>query len=197
MNTFTYFLFDSPWLVIAGLAITWTLLRIAGRRSGNKRLLHLSWVALGLIGALWLSATLVTTPREELESQLKALLDAVEDQDIARFREVVLPEAMTRFPLNGMDVNRASELDRDAVEAQLNRAKFDDIILLNSTAVVDGPTQGATLIRVRAEGASGGVQGMHFSEWAIRWRRVDGQWRAQRLQCTAVGADAFFNKKKD
>ncbi len=184
----TTYLFESPGTIIIVLAIAWMLMRIIGRRGDKKRLLQVSWVVLLLVGAVWLTATLVTTPREELEVTLKDLLLAVEDKDFAEFSQIVQPAAMTHF--------MGEEFAREEVQSRLERAKIKDLLLLGATVEVDSPAQGTTYIRVRADGEVQGVPGMQISEWAIRWQYKDGRWQAQRFRCTAFGADAIFNNNK-
>ncbi len=186
-SAITTHLFESPGLLIAGLAIVWAVMRVAGRRTENKKLMHASWASLVLLGVVWLIASQVTTKREQLEAALGDLLLAVEDKDMPAFRDIVLPDSTTQF--------MGRDLTRDQVEARINEATIDDLMLRSAVVALheNEPELGTTAIRVRAEGAVAEAQGMEFSEWFIRWKYVDGQWKALLLVCEKIGPDAIFD----
>ena len=172
------------------LALGWASLRIAGRRTQNKRLLNLSWVPIGLVVVLYVTSSLVTTQRESLQIALKDLLLAVEDNEPDAIRALIAPEAMTNF--------QKQELDRDQVLARIDETKIDDIRLIGASVLLDQKKgMGVTGIRVNVKGSLSDIAGTHISEWAIRWRYEDGQWRATRFECIAIGADALFNRNAD
>ena len=180
----TAMLFESPGWPIAVLALGWMLLRVGGRRMGNAKMMRLSWVVLLLLGGLLLVSSLVTTKREELPKAMDALLLAIEDKQMDRFRERVLPEAMTHF--------MGQEFDRDAVEQNLGRVTLHDLKSTSSSVVFEGDSA-AMRTKIRADGEILGTTGIDISIWLIRWQYVDGQWRVLRMRCEARGADALFN----
>ena len=184
----TTYLFESPGLLIAALAVVWAIMRVAGRRTDNKKLMHASWAPLVLCGVVWLVASQVTTKREKLDAALVDLLLSVEDKDMPAFREIVLPDARTQF--------MGDELTRDQVEARIDQATIDDLMLRRAVVALheNRPELGTTAIRVRAEGAVDAAPGMEFSEWVIRWRYEDDRWRVLGLECISIGPDAIFNK---
>lgn len=184
---FSEVFFESPGLMIAGLAVVWAVMRVVGRRSGNKNLLRGSWVPLGLIVALLLTSMLVTTEREEIADAVDELILAVETEDIAALEKRILPQAMTNF--------LSREHTRDEVVSLLERTKVEDLTLLSSSVKIDDNNVGSSLIRVRSKGEAGGIPGIMVSEWAIRWRYEDGAWRALRIECDKMGADAMFNRE--
>jgi len=172
------------------LAICFAVTRILGRRSDNPRLMHLSWIALGLIALLFASSYFVTTPREKLTVALRDLLLAVEDKRFDDVRALVDDEAMVAF--------MGDELTRDEMIQRVDKVEFDDIILLNSAALLDTePNTGTTAFRVNAKGAVNDFPGTNVSEWAVRWRYRDGEWVAIRLACIEMGAELLFNRKDD
>jgi len=182
-----YLLFESPGWLMAFLALGFVVTRILGRRTANPRLIHLSWIAFGLIVLLFASSYFVTTKREKLTVAVNDLLLAVEDKQFDDVRALVADEAMVQF--------RGDELTREQMIARVEQVEFDDIILLGSSAAMD--TQqgyGITGLRVNAKGTVRDFPGTQVSEWAIRWRYVDGRWVAIRLECTRIGADALFNR---
>lgn len=182
-----YLIFESPGWLMFGLALGFAITRIVGRRTGNPRLLHLSWIAALLIGGLFASSYFVTTQREELTLALKDLLLAIEDQRLDEVRTMVDEQAMTLF--------MGDELTREQMLGRIEKVAFDDIVLLDSSALLDAQVgYGITGLRVNAKGSVGDFPGTQVSEWAIRWQRVDDRWVAVRLECVKIGVDALFNR---
>lgn len=185
-----YLIFESPGWLMAILAFCFAVTRIVGRRTGNPRLMHLSWISFGLIAALLAASYFVTTPREQINTALKDLLLAVEDKRLADVRSMIDEQAMTQF--------MGDELTLEQVMHKINAVEFDDIILLSSlVSLGPEPGYGSTIFRVNAKGAVAEFPGVNVSEWVIRWRLVDGRWVAVRLRCTAFGADAIFNRSDE
>ena len=184
-NTLNHLLFESPGWIILGLAVVWTVMRLVGRRSGNVKLMRASWLPLGLIVSLLACASLVTTPREALAKTMTQLLLAVEYNDMPAFREMVLPEAMTSV------FDR--EMSRDELEKLIGKAKINDLKVTSSSIHIEGDSAMCMVI-IRADGSVANAPGIQLTRWAIRWRLEDDQWRAQRLECLAIGADAVFNR---
>lgn len=182
-----YLLFESPGFLMAGFAICFAVTRIVGRRTGNPRVLHLSWIAVGLLAIVFATSYFVTTEREELQVALKDLLLAVEDKRFDDVRGMIDEQAMTQF--------RGDELTREQVLARIDGVELDDILLLGSSALLDTRKgYGSTGFRVNAKGAVADYPGVNVSEWMIRWRRDNDRWVAVRLDCVEFGADALFNR---
>lgn len=182
-----YLLFESPGWLMTGLAVCFAVTRVIGRRTGNKRVLHLSWIALGLVVLVFAVSHFVTTQRETLAQALDDLLLAVEDKRLDDVERLIAADAMTQF--------MGDELTRDQVLARIDEVQFDDILLLDSSALLDKQQgYGITGLRVNAKGAIADYPGVNVSEWAIRWRYVDGRWVAIRLECIKFGADALFDR---
>ena len=183
-----YLVFESPGWLMAGLALFFAVTRIAGRRTGNRRLLRLSWVAVGLIAALFAASHLVTTQRERLTLALKDLLLAVEDKRFDDVRARVDEQATVQF--------MGDELTREQMIARVDRVAFDDILLLDSSSAMDKQQgYGITGLRVNVKGTVADYPGTNVSEWAIRWKYRDGRWVAARLECIRFGADAWLNRE--
>jgi hypothetical protein len=185
-----YLLFESPGWLMVFFALSFAATRIIGRRTGNPRLLHLSWISIGAIAVLFAASYFVTTQREELAEAVEALVLAAEDQRMDDLEAMIDPEAMTLF--------QGDELPRDRVLERIASVEFDDIILLDSSALLDTQAgYGITGLRVNAKGSVNDFPGTNVSDWAIRWRYVDGRWVAIRLECLAFGADAIFNRNRE
>ncbi|MGB0767831.1 MAG: nuclear transport factor 2 family protein [Phycisphaeraceae bacterium] len=185
-----YLLFESPGWLMAGFAIVWAAMRVIGRRTQNPRLLRVSWCFLAGVALTAAAGHFVTTDRERLETALTDLLLAVEDNDLARVRALIDPDATTRF--------MAKELDRNDVIERIDDATIDDIKLLSKAVLLDNePGFGTTAIRVNAKGSFADFPGTQVSEWAIRWRLEDDRWRAVRFECVAIGADAIFGRSDE
>lgn len=182
-----YLLFESPGILMTVFAVCFALARLVGRRLGNRRVLHLSWVSIGLVLAVFAASSIVTTPRETLAQTLDELLLAVEDKRLTDVERLIDPDAMTQF--------QGDELTRQQVLDRIDSVTFDDILLLDSSALLD--TQqgyGITGLRVNVKGTIADYPGVNVSEWAIRWRQVGDRWVAIRLECIKFGAEALFSR---
>ncbi|MEO0475184.1 MAG: hypothetical protein AAF085_04315 [Planctomycetota bacterium] len=191
-----YLLFESPGWLMMGLAVFFAATRIIGRRTGNKRLLHLSWIAVGLIAALFASSYFVTTQREQLTVALKELLLAVEDRRIDDVRSMMGEQVKAAYAGDDSAPPFLSVvLTREQILALIETVEFDDIILINHAAMLDPQDGfGTTSLRVNVKGSVGDFPGTNVSIWGIRWQYVDGQWVAIRLECIEFGGDAWFNR---
>ena len=191
-----YLLFESPGWLMAGLAVFFAVTRILGRRTGNKRLMHLSWIAVGLIAALFASSYFVTTPREQLSVALKELLLAVEDKRLDDVRTLIDEQATAEYVGDESAPPFLSVvLTREQMLALIETVRFDDIILINHAAMLDAQDgYGTTSLRVNVKGSVGDFPGTNVSIWGIRWKYVDGRWVAIRFECIEFGGDAWFNR---
>ncbi|MBX2852428.1 MAG: hypothetical protein KTR15_11865 [Phycisphaeraceae bacterium] len=193
-----YLVFESPGWLMAFFALCFAVTRIVGRRTGNPRVMRLSWIALGLVGLLFASSYFVTTPRERLAVALKGLLLAVEDKRLDDVRAMVAEDATIAY--TGKESGRPSfmpdELTRGQMMERIDRVEFKDILLINQSAQLGPePGYGTTGLRVNVRGSVGGFPGTNVSIWGIRWREVDGRWVAVRLECIEFGAEALFNRE--
>ena len=182
----SHYLFESPWLIIAGLAIVWTAMRIIGRRRDSKTLKRASWAPLVLIVALWAVSAAVTTRQEQLLDALDRMLLSVEDRDFASFRQTVAPDAVALFPPRPL----ADRFTRDQIESRVQDFEVRDILLLQTEAAMVGEDEAVTVIVIRAQGNYAGIAGLQKMTWAIQWRFADGRWQAYDLECTDIGFDA-------
>jgi hypothetical protein len=192
MDWLSYYLFESPWLIIVGLAVLWLALRVVARVKQNKTLSYVSWAPLVLIVGLWATASLVTTKREKLAETLEALLVSVEAQDMDAFRRIVPDDAEALFPPPPF----AARFDRAGIEAQLKRFEVDDLLLLRSSYAVDGERALMEIV-VRAKGAAGGIPGLQKFTWEITWRYADGRWEPYAFACTQMGFELGNKKDED
>lgn len=181
----TTLLFESPGWAIAVLALAWAIMRVGGRRLGNTKLMRWSWLPLGLLAALLVLSSMVTTKREQLPRAMDDLLLAVEDKDMDRFRELVTKDAVTRVFVRDMS--------RYQVEKLIREARINDLRVTSINTMIKGDSA-ATMVHIRADGEVSSMPGIQISRWLIQWRYVDGQWRAHELDCEAMGADAVFNE---
>ena len=178
-------LYEFPWTVVTALAIAWAAMRIFCRRADNKKLKQLSWIPLGLIVAMWLASTLVTTEREKLADALDALRVSVAEQDMQAFRKIVPEDAVVQLP-DKLKFLARTEMTREQFEKQLSKARFDGIIAMDSVVEVNPDTHsGTTYVKFRASGDNIPPQ-VRVTEWAIRWRYEGDRWQAFHLQCTEL-----------
>lgn len=189
----SHYLFESPWLIIVGLAVVWLVLRVVARMKQNKTLQRASWAPLVLIVALWAAATLVTTRGEKLVQTVEALLLSVEDKDFDTFRTIVPEDAVAYFP-PGRNPERYT---RERVERRLTDANVRDLLLLGIEAGLVGEDAAVTVIDIRAQGEYSGIVGLQRYTWVITWRYTDGRWEAYEFECTDVGFPIGKGNDKD
>jgi len=187
----SHIFFESPGWAIVVLAIIWMATRIAGRRTGNKRVAHLSWLPLLLVVALIASSRLVTTKRELLVQTLRTMILSVEQQDFPAFRVVVDERAEAFFPPEP----NAQRFTRDMIEAKLKKASVRDIMLQDWSAAMIDDKDAVTVIRVRAQGDYDGYGGVQLFKWAIEWSYDGSAWKAKRFECLEIGIESLFNNK--
>lgn len=179
----SHYLFESPWMIIAGLAIVWTVLRIVGRRNQSKVISRASWLPLVCIAALLITSSMVTTRQEKLVDALDALLLSIEDKDMDTFRDIVPQDAKAYFPPG----RKAETFTRDSVERRLKDANIRDLLLLGTEAGMIGERDAVTIIELRAQGDYAGIIGLQKYTWSITWRYVGERWEAYEFECLAIG----------
>jgi len=179
----SHFLFEDPSWAIVALAVVLVVVRLIGRRTGNKKLLLASWLPLVLMLALWASSSLVTTHREQLVQTMQDMLLSVEDGDMPTFRAIVAEDADIYFPPG----DNPPRFSRQQVEDRLSPIKVSDILLLGVQSAMVGDNDAATVIRIRIDAELGGMAGIQIHTWEITWAYRDGRWQATRMQCTEAG----------
>ena len=182
----TRMLFEDPWPIIVALVIVWAILRIAGRRIEDKRLVASSWGVLALIAGVMAVSILVVTPREKLVAAMDRLLLAVEEGDVAGFHAIVPEDATATY--------FGVELDRSMVDARLGEADVADLTLLSREAGMINDQHAVYYIRVRARGGTDGIEGLDVSDWSIEWRLIDGRWQAIRFEHQGSGVQKLFGE---
>lgn len=183
VNWFSHILFEDPSWGILALAVALVVVRLIGRRKGNKKLLLASWLPLVLMVALWTSARLVETKGEKLVDAVEVFLLSVEDNDMATFRAAVSEDAETFYPPGA----RPPGITREDVIDRLRGIKVHDITLLDSVqAAMIGDNDAATVIRIRVDAEMGGFRGVQVMTWQIVWKYQGDRWQVMRLECAEV-----------
>ncbi|MEO1278914.1 MAG: hypothetical protein AAFV77_08165 [Planctomycetota bacterium] len=180
------FLLEQPLLPAIILGLLAVVAFIAFSNSG-KRKVGLA-VAAGLVlaaGAVYLTATLVTTTRETLLERTAELIGSTASADTAALARVLTDDA---------SLNSSGDLARtipsiDNVPSILSRVDqalsrefvIDRWVLADRQATLDGPNTGRTLVRVGVDGSN--FSRTHYSWWRLHWERgSDGEWRCYEIE---------------
>ena len=180
------FLFEQPLLpaIILGLLAVVAFIAFSG---SGRRKVGLG-VAAGLAlagGAVYTTATLVTTTREALLDRTELLIGSTASADTM---------ALSRILTDDATLNSSGDLARalppiDNVQSILDRVDqamgrefaIDRWVIADRQATLDGPNTGRTLVRVGVD--SNAFSRTHYSWWRLHWERgADGQWRCFEIE---------------
>lgn len=171
-------LFVDPLLLMIGIGLISLLVCIALRTSGKPRSgLGVLGIGIVLVGACYLTSTLVTTEREVLDTRARLLVDAVAagDEDAM---ESLMDEDLRVSSKFGSANNRElairlalSQVARSVQSHSVNEVRAD----------LPGPRVGRTMIKVKVEGPTGSLS----SWWMVHWERFSpdsGDWRTNFIE---------------
>jgi len=170
-------LFEAPMLPAIGIAILGALAFFTLRASGKPRAALGALAAAVLVpGALFASATLITTDREHVMHAADRLVEAATRADDAQLARSLTIDASVRSRF-------ASVEGRDAI-LELSRRRIAPAVESHSIKGVEvemrGPRVARSHITVRVDGA----YGPNLSVWEIDWQRPtpdSSVWSASRI----------------
>ena len=172
-----HYLFEAPGLgVVALLAIGISVLVVFNRRAQIGRGVAIGGACVLAAAAWWMTARLVTTTREVLIARSGALVEAAGRIDTDALGPLIGDQVRV-IPWRD-SIGRDDLLD-DLESVVRGRGGVESARVVTSSATVDGPNVGRTLVRVRVELSAPAPP---LSWWRIDWVRSDGQWRAVRLE---------------
>lgn len=172
---FEHLFLESPWAVMAVCLIAAGLLLMAGRRRRSKGLAMLSVVALALAGGVFGLARAVTTDREQLIEDTRALVDATLPLDPAALDRLLDPAVTVSGP-DGTVWLAAGQI-RPRLRTALRRVSLNGQRARSVQAVTHDTGWGESTVSVRTE-LSGGAP-IHTG-WRLSWHRgkeTGGAWR--------------------
>ncbi|MFI4915919.1 MAG: hypothetical protein ACIAS6_05350 [Phycisphaerales bacterium JB060] len=180
------FLLEQPLLPVIVLALLAIIAVVAFfGRSQRRRGLLVAGILIAIAGAVYATASLVTTEREHLQARTVELIGATAQADTAALQDLLTEDASLRVtgelsrvlqPLDGR------EAILDAATYRLRgRYTIDGWSIRDSQATIDGPNVGRTLVRVGVDASS--FSRTHYSWWRLHWERgPGGVWRCFEIE---------------
>lgn len=170
-------LLEDPLPLIVGFLGITLVMRLIARRRGEPRYNYAAAIALMLAGVVFGLSSLVTTPREQLMKQTRALVAATESGgDLATLRRMIDPDVTFTGPHG--DLWWQSPQVHHELEQILRRYTVADQRVIRLDAELRASTWGVSMFDVRTQfEADGGLP--HHTRWALRWEKSqqDDQWR--------------------
>ena len=178
-------LFDTPFWMLAGLAIVGISLFVAGNNRVDRTLRN---VGLGVMAAgllLFLMSWLVDTDKEKCVKNTRALVHAVQERDWPTFEKLVSPRCTVRLPVAGVVYRSKDEL-RKATEIAAD--KFG---LRNNTVTGVQVNDTGDFIKIGLGVLSEGNIGAPLvTSWELEWQDTDNGWELTDLNALRIGNDS-------
>lgn len=177
----TSLLFENPWPGVVALVAVSAVLRVAGKRQGNKGVLIASWVALLLGLGVYAAASWVNTDREVMIQRTEAWIQAASPVDRAALTALMAPNV----PLLGPQGDYLLDLDAPTIAQNLEQYRVEVVSYRDIEAWPASPGQGTSHLRVSHEVLGQRVLG---TSWELGWRRNDaGDWRVVSIKWVRYG----------
>lgn len=169
-TTLTQMFLENPWPAVVAFVGVSAVLRVIGKRQGQKRLVVAGWIALALGLGVYVLASVVNTDRETLIVRTEALVEATSPADEAALRDLIAPRAV----LMGPDGNVFDSMDAAFVARELREHNVQENTLRAVAAASNRPGLGISTMDVSSR--LGGYP--MRTEWEVAWQRGDdGVWR--------------------
>ncbi|MDX2118805.1 MAG: hypothetical protein SFY96_11530 [Planctomycetota bacterium] len=165
----TRWLFEDPtWLLVALALLTLLSVTHAWRR--DRRGLALGFAAIGgmLAAALWFTASLVVTSREQVVDRTWALIRTTAGGDAAALDGLLATKARLENPRSDLQMNRQLILDRiRATTGGSLRVREWAVIRMQAIADESGRAQSQFYLRIIPEATNAPM----LSWWRVTWER--------------------------
>lgn len=184
-----HLLFESPFLLSAGLAILAVILLVVAARIRRKAfVLGVSGLLLVLALVVQFLASRVVTQREMLEERTEALVAAVATSNENELRRLLAPSARVQSSENATGlaagVPTLSGIDSIWLRIQRLLGREGSFVglhkVLETRPALEGENTGRVLVRVRVQGPDG--EYTSHSWWDITWKRSGDDWLATRIE---------------
>ncbi|HSI35779.1 MAG: nuclear transport factor 2 family protein [Phycisphaerae bacterium] len=173
----TDWLFDTPWWLLAGLAVAAIALFVAGNNRQDAALKRLAAAALGLAVVLFAVSYFVDTPKEVVAKRTRELVSVVEKKEWDAFGRMLRPDAHLRH------LGKQSLID--FAKDKSNRYNVRDARVTS----MDVRSTGDTIIAVFDVDATVEVHGAGGSPkttWQVTWVKTDNQWLIQAIDALNI-----------
>ncbi|CAN5615953.1 hypothetical protein BH10PLA1_BH10PLA1_22250 [soil metagenome] len=178
------FFFDTPWLVLAGLAVVGVALFIVGnnRTDATLRNVGIGVFVLGIL--LFLTSWLIDTSKEKCIKNTRELVRAVQDRDWATFDKLVSPRCTVRVPLAGAIYQTGKQL-RDATEIAVDKYGLKSNSIMGTDAVDTGD-----FIKVGVNVLSDGTAYPLTTSWEMEWQDTNSGWQLTDLTAIKIANES-------
>ncbi len=170
-----HLLLENPWPIVIVLIGVAAVLRVVGRRNDKRGLSLAALIALLAAVGVYVLATLVDTPREQVTAATHALLDATVAKDAAAIDRLLDPRVVLADERGNVRLT-IGEL-RPGLDRTLER--FDLASQRAKNLLVDTQTPDAATAHLDLRtGFTDNAFPPSHTRWQLDWRRdADGRWR--------------------
>jgi len=158
-------------LIVAGI-----ILLSAGQKRKNKPLMLSAGLAILLTGGVFLLAKSVTTDREQLIAETRALVMATAPLDGPKLDQLIDPAAIVTGPSGAVWVDAGQILPRLKRVLRQYPVQVQKIRMVDAAADENGWAKSTVTIRTETNASGDGVN----TSWLLHWRRDEaapGGWR--------------------
>lgn len=172
---FEHYLLENPWpLALALLAVALVLIVVGRRRAqrgprrGATLLALLTFIT---AGAVFVTATLVETPREQMIAATRRLIGHTSPLQSAAFQAML--HAKATLTVESDEPPLAADQIVIRLDRVVRKYPIQSQSIQSITAESRGDMQGQTLLDLQTETAIG----PRNTRWLLSWVRQDGQWQ--------------------
>ena len=172
----TQYLFDTPYWLLALVAVIGVGLLISANSRQEKRLAYAGGLVLFVALLLFLLSYFVETDKEKVRKGTKELAAAVENKDTAALDRLLHPGAT----LAGSPLTRAEILEM--IPRQVDRYQIHNIRLSPEEPRQRGSGVIEITATVTADARGSGAAGRSPTDWQFTWVRTPDGWRLREIR---------------
>ena len=184
MSLIEHLLFEESWPLVGALGVTAVMLALMARRRAQPRLLLWALGAVVLAGAVYTTARLVTTPREQILQRTQELVRVTAPLNLDRVGEVLDARVQLVGPEGELWLDREQILAALAAVHQRWQVAAQEVLRVDAEA--PSRAVGRSVLDVRTT-LRGELDVPMTTQWVLTWQRgAGGPWRAVRIQWTLM-----------